>query len=127
MLQPALEAVSQAALHVSCAGPGYDLEESQDVWVGQAVLIAAQHVHHLSEALLTDAELPQTEGYVPPLLAVLLGSNQTDNVKPHVMHCTFCLSSCTCQPGRHISATCNALYFLHCLWVRPCHAGRHRR
>ena len=48
-----------------------DLEKGQDVWVSQAVLIAAQHVGHLAEALLPNAELPQTEGNVPPLLAVL--------------------------------------------------------
>lgn len=62
-----------------------DLEESQDVWVDQAVLIAAQHVHHLPEALLTDAELPQTEGYVPPLLAVLLMVKHTYQVTPHAV------------------------------------------
>lgn len=48
-----------------------DLEEVEDVWVSQAVLIAAKHVGHLAEALLPNAELPQTESNVPPLLAVL--------------------------------------------------------
>lgn len=48
-----------------------DLEEGQDVWVSQAVLIAAQHVSHLAEALLSNAELPQAEGNVSPLFAVL--------------------------------------------------------
>ncbi len=47
------------------------LEECQNVWVCQAVLIAAEDVGHLAEALLSNAQLPQAEGYVPPLLVVL--------------------------------------------------------
>ena len=47
------------------------LEESQNVWVCQAVFIAAEEVGHLAEALLPNAQLPQAEGYVPPLLVVL--------------------------------------------------------
>jgi len=47
------------------------LEECQNVWVCQAVLIAAEEVGHLAETLLPNAQLPQAEGYVPPLLVVL--------------------------------------------------------
>ena len=34
------------------------LEESQNVWVCQAVLVAAEEVSHLAEALLANAQLP---------------------------------------------------------------------
>ena len=47
------------------------LEESQNVWVCQAVLIAAEEVGHFAEALLPNAQLPQAEGYVLPRLVVL--------------------------------------------------------
>ena len=50
---------------------GSDLEEGEDVLVCQAVLVAAEHVSHLAEALLPNAQLPQAERDVPPLLAVL--------------------------------------------------------
>ena len=52
------------------------LEECQNVWVCQAVLIAAEEVGHLAEALLSNAQLPQAEGYVPPLLVVLHTDDQ---------------------------------------------------
>ena len=48
-----------------------DLEEGEDVRVSQAVLVAAEVVGHLAEALLTNAQLPQAEGYVLPLLVIL--------------------------------------------------------
>ena len=41
---------------------GCDLEGSEDGLVCQAVLVTPKHVGHLTEALLTHAQLPQTEG-----------------------------------------------------------------
>ena len=52
-------------------GKRADLEEGENVRVGQAVLVAAEVVGHLAEALLTNAQLPQAERYVSPLLVIL--------------------------------------------------------
>lgn len=54
------------------------LEECQNVWVCQAVLVAPEEVRQLAEALLPNAQLPKAEGYVPPLLVVLHTDRQTD-------------------------------------------------